>query len=381
MADVSSFVDKGTIAQYEKGYDDLTRRSRLLGAMLSRRNRITYNHTGEEMVWQAMISLARAKGFAKGSTLEYGSTDPNIQFTAPWRGMYVAESMDIWDVAMNQEGASRLINLFQQKANILMEGLKQDFWQEAFNNGSDSTKPQGIEHFLTHTTCGAADRIATPNGTYGGLSTVLGSQGGQWSTSAGIPVKPNDTLGTDYPDGRGRPEYDATSPMLVNSTSTYWTGTNTWLANAWRVIDQTKTWMSRNHDAEYLPDLALMASDMWTGFRNNQETKTHILMPHKEASDLGFPDTLNMDGLALKGNDFDMTPGGVYVFNLKMMEVCCMLDTLFKLIVGKPSGDTVASFLQSAGFDLDTLSSRMVALFMGNFKFRPKYIAKVASFE
>jgi hypothetical protein len=285
--------------------------------------------------------------------------------------------------APNIAGSPQLINLMEQKFNICMQGLSQDFWQEAFNDGSDASLPMGIESFMAHTACGAADRIARPNDTYGsgGTSTVLASQGGSWTTSAAIATKPNATLGTDYPDGRGRPEYDATSPMLVHALSTSWTGTATWASTAWRALDQTHTWMLRGGGKENKPDLALMSSDMWTGFRNNQEARYRGLLPHKEATDLGFPDALNMDGIALSGTDFDIPAGRVYVMNLKQMELCCMLDKLFKLVAGKPQGDTIGAFLASQGFDLDSMSTRIVALFMGQWKFRPKYIAKIASFE
>jgi hypothetical protein len=381
MADVSTFVSTATIAKYEKGYQDLTIRSRLFSAMLQKRGRITYNNTGTEMKWQAMISLARAKAFAKGTTLEYGSTNPNIQFTAPWRGMYAAESMDIWDVAMNQGGNSQLIDLWQQKANIVMEGLKQDFWQEAFNSGSDATLPQGLESCLAvRTACGAADRIAEPGDTYAGLTTNLAGQGGSWSTTAGIATKPNATLGTDWPDGRGRPEYDCTSPLLVHVLSTSFGG-STVQANIWRAIDQAKTWMMKNGDRENQPDVCFLSSDYWTAFRNSQEAKSHLLLPHKEASDLGFPDTLNMDGLAIKGTDFDMPPATGYIINLKTVELCCMLNTLFKLIAGKSGGSTVEAFLKSAGFDMDTMSTALVALFMGNYKFRPKFVCKLGDLD
>ena len=379
MADVSSFVSTATIAEYEKKYQDLTTRSRLFPAMLQNRGGISYNHSGTEMKWQAMISLARAQAFGKGTTLEYGSTNPNIQFTERWGGMYTAESFDIWDQQMNKGSDSQLIDLWQQKANIVMEGMKQDFWQEAFNSGSDSQLPIGLESFLTHTACAAADRVATPNDTYGGLSTVLASQGGSWSTTAGISVKPNATLATDYPDGRGRPEYDATSPLLINLVGSTFGG-STVQANIFRAIDQAKTWTMKNGDKEYAPDLCMLSSDYWQLFRNSQEAKTHILLPHKEAVDLGFPDTLNMDGLAIKGSDFDMPPATGYILNLKTIELCCMLDVLFKLIAGKTGGSSIEAFLKSAGFDMDTMSTAIVSLFMGNYKYRPKFVTKLADF-
>jgi len=379
MADVSSFVSTATIAEYEKGYQDLTTRSRLFAAMLKKRGGISYNHSGTEMKWQAMISLARAQGFGKGTSLEYGSTNPNIQFTERWGGMYTAESFDIWDQQMNKNSESQLIDLWQQKANIVMEGMKQDFWQEAFNAGTDDILPIGLESFMTHTACAAADRIARPNDTYAGKSTVLASQGGTWSTTSDIAVKPCAAQLTDYPDGRGRPEYDATSPLLLNIVGSTFGGT-TIQANIYRAIDQAKTWMTKNGDKEYAADLCLLSSDYWQSFRQSQEAKTHILLPHKEANDLGFPDALNMDGLAIKGTDFDMPPATGYILNMKCIELCCMLDVLFKLIAGKSGGSTLEAFLKSAGFDMDTMSTAIVSLFMGNYKYRPKFTCKLGDF-
>jgi hypothetical protein len=88
-----------------------------------------------------------------------------------------------------------------------------------------------------------------------------------------------------------------------------------------------------------------------------------------------------MDGMAIKGSDFDMPPATGYIINLKAMDVCCMFDTLFKLITGNSGSSTVESFLKSAGFDLDSLSNRIVALFLGNFKYRPKYVCKLADLD
>jgi hypothetical protein len=377
MATYGALVDTATISKYEKGYADLTTRSRLLPAMLQRRGRMMYNCSGTDRKWYAMISLARAKGYANGQTLEYGSTQPNIEFSMDYRGMYTAESLGLMDMMINRdEGGTQIIDIWQQKANIVMEGMKQDFFQEFFNAGSDTSLPQGIESCLTaRTTPGAGDRVAEPSVTYMGKSTALASQGGTWSDS--LTTQPNSTLSNDWPDGRGRPEYDCTSPKLVNTTSTAWTGTATWQANAWRVVDQAKTWMSMLGDNEYAPDLCQLSPDMWTGFRNNQEAKTHLLLPHKEATDLGFPDTLNMDGLAIRGSDFDIPPQTGYILNLKSIDLCCMFDVLFKLITGEPGNSTVESFLKSKGFDIDSLSNRIVSLFLGNWRFRPRYIAKL----
>ena len=371
MPDSPGILNPTTIAEYEKGAQDLTMRSRLFLAMLQHKNRVTYNHSGETCKWQVEYSEPQSEGYTGGG-LEFGHDEPWMQLEESWRGLVQTQAIDLMTFMKNRGSQVQLVNVWQGLANLCMKGLKNDFCGELFNDGSDSTKPVGLRSFLTETTPVVGDKIAAPNDTYGGKSTVPGAHGGTWSANMG--TSPNTALANDWPYGQGRPEYDCLCPKLVNTVSTAWTGQNTWLANAWRVLNTMKTWMSVTGDKDHKPDLCLMAPDYWDGFKENQECKTHIYLPHKNASDLGFDGVLNFEGLALHGTDFDTPASSLYMLNLNTIEIRCMFDVLFKVITGKTGNNTVDSFLTSKGFDIDSLSDRIVILFLGNPVYMPKFV-------
>lgn len=370
----SGLIDVTTIANYEKGAQDLTMRSRLFLAMLQNRGRVTYNWSGEECKWQVEYSHPQSQGWLGGS-LDFGSSNPWMQLSQGWGGLVQTQAFDLLTFMKNRGSKVQLINAWQGIANVCMKALKNDFCGEMFNTGSDATKPKGLRSILVDDSGTlVTEKIAAPDSstTYGGKSIGIAAHGGTWS--ANLSTSPNAGLATDWPYGQGRPEYDCMSPKLVNTVSTAWTGTNTWVANCWRVLNTTKTWLSVTGDKDYKPELCMLAPDMWDGFKENQEAKTHIYLPHKEASDLGFPDALNFEGMALHGTDFDTPAGTFYMLNLKTIEIRSMFDVLFKVITGKTGKTTVDDFISSKGFALDSLEDRLVIMFLGNPVYQPKFV-------
>ena len=374
MADVSGLLNPTTIANYEKGAQDVTVRSRLFLAMLKRRNRFTYNWSGEECKWQLEYSHPQSQGYTGGS-LDFGSHNPWMQLSQGWRGMVQTQSLDYLTFMKNRSDKVALIKVWEGLANVCMKSLKNDFCGELFNAGTDDDKPLGLRCILDDDDGTlVTEKIAAPKTTttYGGKSIGIAQHGGSWSSD--MSTSPNAGLATDWPYGQGRPEYDCTSPKLVNVVSSAWTGQVTWVANAWRVLNTMKTWLSVTGDKEHKPNLCMMAPDYWDGFKENQEAKTHIYLPHKEAADLGFPDALNFEGCAITGTDFDTPASSLYMLNLNMMEVRSMHDVLFKVITGKSGKKTVDDFLTSRGFDLDSMANRIVILFLGNPVYQPKFV-------
>jgi len=373
MPDVASLIDLSSIADYERGAQDLTIRNRLFLAMLQKRGRITYNHSGTECIWDAIISQPQASGWI-GQSLEFGSHNPLIQFTTDWRGLVNTDSFDFMGYLQNRGQATQLVNVWKTKIDGVMTGLRNSFTGELFNDGSDSQKPLGLRSFLDAGTVVVGDKIAAPSDTYAGKSTVVASQGGSWETTATLTA-PNASIGNNWPYPRGTSDYDCTSPKLVNTVSTAWTGTNTWLANAWRCLNTARTWLKVSGDREHMPNLCFLSADYYDQFKENQEAKTHLLMPVREATELGFPDTLGFEGLAVEGADFDVPANNGFILNLNTIEIKCMLDVLFKVIVGSSGKSTVDDWLKGAGFNIDDLSQRLVCLFAGQVCYMPKFVA------
>jgi hypothetical protein len=66
-------------------------------------------------------------------------------------------------------------------------------------------------------------------------------------------------------------------------------------------------------------DLCTMDTEMLFGFKNKEGTKQQIYVPHKEAEDLGFPEALNFEGVALHA-EFGVPASSVYGHNLMTEE-------------------------------------------------------------
>src|SRR3990172_10197294 len=94
MADLASLIDLSSIPDYERGAKDLKIRNRLFLAMLQKRGRITFNHSGTKCVWDAIISHPQPSGWI-GQSLEFGSHNPLIQFETDWSGLINTDALDI----------------------------------------------------------------------------------------------------------------------------------------------------------------------------------------------------------------------------------------------------------------------------------------------
>jgi hypothetical protein len=188
--------------------------------------------------------------------------------------------------------------------------------------------------------------------------------GGTWS--ADLSTKPNSTIATDWPDGNGTTEYDATSPKLLNwSASTAWgTSSGDWEDNAARVIRQMQHWTMSTTSRGI--DVFTCTPKMFTEYCNTEATNRRILVPHKEANDLGFPETLNQDGVAIN-SEFGVAANSGYGWNIDETELCILGNEIFRS-KGPTYDDKTAAYLFS--------------LFcFGNFKFSsPKHFAKTKSY-
>jgi hypothetical protein len=98
----------------------------------------------------------------------------------------------------------------------LMADIEEAFGDELYVDGNASGNEgriHGFESWLGNSGAATNGYVATPSDTYAGLSTTLGNYGGTWST----PPR-----NTNWPDGKGDPEYDFWSPLLVDYTDTAW---------------------------------------------------------------------------------------------------------------------------------------------------------------
>lgn len=356
-----------TMPMYLDKLVDVTTRSRLLLAMLRQKGRIKLNCSGEYMRWPVFYSLPQMETYSDGGVIDFANHNPNRTLAIDWRGYVISDSMSIKQRAMNS-GSSQIVDLFQQKQNVIGQAIQEGFGGELYGDGSAadaSERVHGLETFLAGDSgnCTATDRVCEPSDTYGltNASTALGAEGGWWSANLGD--FPNANLATDWPDGKGSAEYDHLSPKLINWSSSAWgTGSTSWEANSWRVVDALIDWLSYTGGPEAKPDLVPMGNDMFRGYKNHQETKTRITIPHKASQDLGFGDVLNHDGVGIY-KDFDCPVQTAYGLNVDQMRICSLMDKLFYSKGPSEDPHTMWSYLFATGF-------------WGNVEFQPKYFAK-----
>ena len=365
-------VINATRPKYMKGASDLTIRQRLLLAMLRRKGRIVYNASGDECRWQVEFSSPSIEAYGDGGTLDFSNHDAFRQLSIDWRGYAGTDSISKKQALMNS-GDEALIKLFQTKQERLRKSLNNNFAGELYKDGDASGRSNcvhGLETFLGEGACAAGDRVAQPSDTYGlgALSTALGNQGGTWSTA--LSTKPNSTIATDWPDGSSStPEYDFLSPKLVNWSSTNWgTGSSTaWEDNCWRVISQTITWLTSTGGEDGIPDICVLAPNLFQGYKNHHEVIRRIDIPFALASDLGFKgSTLNQDGCAIQP-DFDCPANTGYMLNLSYMTLYSLWSELFWMEGPDKDPRSGYSTLWATGF-------------FGNVTYQPKHVAKLKNY-
>ena len=355
-----------TTARYLKGAADLTIRDRLWLAWLNRKRRITYNWSGDEVKWQVKFSLPEVVPYS-GGIIDFEPSDPYRQLTLGWRGYVVSDTMTERERLMNR-GNEALIRRYGEIMKNNRRALDNQLGTEVYVDGNATgytSRMHGIESFCAAGgTCAVTDKIAVPDDTYAGKSTKLGAEAGTWSSD--LTTSPNAVQATDWPSGKGDPEYDYMAPRLMNYDSTAWgTGAQTWLANCDRVIRQANLWTRLNAGPDGRADVVLLAEDMFYDYMNKIEAKSRInLKPTPQVLEMGF-DGAQQEGVSIV-TEFGVPASTGYLLNFDQMEMRCMYGELY--------------MSKGPEMDINTLSYKYLMAYYGNLCFQPKFFSKIADF-
>jgi len=371
MSDEWIGIVHSTRPKFMKGASDLTIRSRYFLAKLKQKGRIEYNNSGDECKWQVEYSQPPVEAYADGGVIDFANHDAFKQLSIDWRGYVATDTLSKKQRGMNA-GQEQLINLFQTKSNRLVKAIRDNFCGELIRTDGHATgnesKVHGAETVFGSGTTVVADVLAEPSDTYGltSMSTAPGTYGGSWSEN--LTTSPNANLDTDWPNGQGDSEYDFLSPKLINWSSTSWsTSTNTWEANCWRAIGQAITWLTTTGGPDGMPDICLLAPNLFQGYKNHEETIRRITIPHKTASDLGFEgNVLNQDGCAIM-SDYDVAANTGYMFNTSTITIRSLFPELFWMEGPDKDPRSAWSWLWGVGF-------------FGNVCWQPKHMAKLYNY-
>ncbi len=352
---------------YAKGALDLTIRKRLELAMIQKRGNIMLNHDGSyEEYYDVDYAEPPVTGFGEGARAVFERRNYLQPAKKNSRGHIATDEMHIHEKALLAHKSSNIVNRYNRIVPKLIDSIKKQIGFEMYVDGGaagNENKFEGFETFCGHTQCSTADKVAQPNDTYNNLSTALG-QAGTWSTD--LTTSPNATQDVDWPVGKGDPEYDYWSPKLINYNSTAWgAGFQTWSANCERVLRAAASWLSITVGVDRADLVSLISSELLDEFKNVVAAKGRTLLEHPEARDLGFPDIVNYDGIALQAS-FGIPAGSAYVFD-----------------VGKTQLEFVENQMvmtDGPTWDPNSQSFKFTARSFGNYVWCPKHVAKIADF-
>jgi len=364
------FVHQAT-AKTSKELTDLTVRTQIGLKLIEKAGNIKLGVDGSfEAQYPVDWKDAPVTSLGYGGQATYAPRDYTKLATMDWRGYLSTDMMHVKEQAELGGSTARFVDRYARVVPKMLKGIRKKIGLELYINGATSGNEdrfEGIETFCTTTgnTPLVADLVAKPTGTYHGLSTTPGAYG-SWSSDKTTSPSTVD-IATDWPEGTGDPEYDYWTPKLVNWSSTAWpSGTNnTWADTGSYVLRRTAQWLLQTAGIEGDTLLALLNGELLTGFKDAQEPKLRTLAQHPQARDLGFPNVLEYDGMMLKA-EYGVPVNTGYVLNIDEVE----LQILKK------------EFITNVGplFDPDSLAYKWAAYTFGNYKFIPKFCAKLYNY-
>jgi hypothetical protein len=347
--------------RYMKGAEDLTVRSRLVPKWLNQQGRIVTNCDAEYAYFSVLKSEPPVEGYAEAGIINFGRRNLWDQAKLGWRG-YVATDMMYKHERMQAKGDVVIVNRYAEIMEHLTSATRNKIHKHLYIDGNASGNEsfiQGLNTFCGTGTTGAADKVAQPSDTYFDISTAVG-QDGTWTSNLG--TSPNSTIATDWPNGEGDPEYDYWTPKLVNTTGTGF-GASTWEENCETGLRQLLSWLTLLNDTSGQELLCVMDGLMFTQLKDKFSARNRQLMPHPVGRDLGFPQVLNFEGLALH-SEFGIPSNTGFVWNLEKTELCSLAPKLL--------------FKHGPEFSIEKLAWLFLIGFYGNLRVKsPKYFAKL----
>lgn len=327
-------------------------------ALLEQNSRITYNHGGRGLDWNVRYKRHNIEGYTGEQARNFPRTNLWKQANLPYRGYQATDAIFEKETQENK-GEEAVIKVYEGLVSRLEESMKQGLATEPYIDGNATGNEQlwhGLESFFGATqtinistgaarTANAADKCGYPNDTYAGLSTVLGNYGGEQESAA------------VWPDGVSDPEYDFWSPLIVNYTSTAFSGSaDTFAAQGDEAMRYANIMAQRNTSTEGNVSNVLLGRGLYNDFLNLIDNKEQIQVTGEMGlRALGFKNVVIFDGLEVSWETACPSAVG-YGINYKNIELMCMYGQMFKS--------------QGPVYDIDSDSYKAVVTTLSNLRFK-----------
>ncbi len=364
MAEWAGIV-KTTIRDYIRQVENDVMRNRKVLALVKAKANLSYGCSGDQAEWRIRYRRNSLQGMADGDVQTFQRQNFWKIANLDWRG-YASQDMATKKEKLMNKGKEAIINRYSEITKLLLEDIEENFGDEFYVDGNASGNEKrihGIESFMG--TTGSAV-VGTPvmaaDDSYAGLNTVLGSYGGSWSGN--------------WPKGKGSPEYDFYTPLIVDYTSSLaaasggWTSaTATWAARCSEVLRFAGIHSAKNKSTRGMIDMAMLEAEMYRLFVQAIATNERLVIERGSKTGglqtLGFSDVVNYDGMEVT-YEYGMPTGVGYGWNMDQVELNSLQDSLF--------------VNEGPDYDIASSSWRFSIDFYGNMKFRPRYFFKLGAY-
>lgn len=324
----SALVDEVVTQQYMRGEWDNTKKLRMFWEKISSNRNIEYDASGKYIEWKARVGefTAGYRGDLVGR--QWSRKQHRVTFTAPYSFLEIPALLSERDlqflnspeaiVRFQDDYLGQMGSDFGKSLNnkLLSENTTSNTVAGVTATTTTDVPLYSLLYLFQHGTAqqydasanttsgavGAGDREVLPNGTYCGVST-------------------NPVTGITGVDGQAT---GAASPVILNDTSTAWTGTNTWASTCLEVLDWGITRLTRSPMPEDMPDLAITSRSRYLSVKaklRSANTQQVVLVDGSGRS----PNIGQYADRVIPYNGLELTfdencPAVTYILNTKQMK-------------------------------------------------------------
>jgi hypothetical protein len=326
-----------TLAKHRRTMEENTLRNYQMGALLEANGRVSYNHGGNGFDWPVAFKRGSVTGNTGEQTRNFVRKNRYKVANLDYRGYEATDSMT-WAEFLANKGEEGIVKIFDTMVSNLETDMRQHFGRQYFVDGNatgNETCWHGFESmFGTNTSldtiaidgsgarsANQADIVANPSDTYAGISTVLGTYGGEQESS--VP----------WPHGQASAEYDFWSPLVIVFDSTAFSATDDTFDKGDEAIRYGLTHANRNMGGkdEAITQVVL-DRELFRTFKKIQGAKEEIVVDNASQGSLrslGFRNTFIFDGVEITPENGVPNRVG-YGFNINGIELVSMDETLLK---------------------------------------------------
>ena len=198
-----------TLAKYMRDVEpDILRNFQML-ALLESGGRVSYNNSGRGFGWPIQFKLHRVEGNTGETVRQFSRVNLWKWANLDFRGYQVTDAIYNRELLENR-GQEGIIKIWDGFVDRLQQSLRQGLATEPYIDGNatgNETSWHGLESMFglngtvnvstgAQRSANAADYVGYPSDTYAGLSTQLGTYGGENESGAVWPLGVADPEGT-----------------------------------------------------------------------------------------------------------------------------------------------------------------------------------------